>query len=368
MKNQITPRDIELLSAYLDNQLSSKDRARLEARLVQDPELKKTLQDLDRTRQLLHQLPRYRAPRNFYLKPEMVRATPRPKLAPVFGVITAVASVLLAIMLVGNQLVIPASQVALAPAQELPSQASTVQQEIARSLPPAEVPTEALPVAAMGAPAMPTDTPFTPPEPTTQLLPPTPTTIYLYAFPPTATSEAGRSIAGMPTETPTLSCEDYYGTEPLPSLPDTYYCPTATPTESEILESMLAPETLTETPTASLEPSGTASPSDTPTPTETPTPTASPTPTATPLPSSTATALPALKMVPPAASDNSGLLATPTTLVGEAVPSAATPTEVPQTSPGPSMLSYILLSAEISLAVIAVIAGFIAIILRIKAH
>ena len=65
MKNQITSRDIERLSAYLDNQLDGKERARLEERLIADRELRRELQELEKTRLLLRELPRLRAPRNF---------------------------------------------------------------------------------------------------------------------------------------------------------------------------------------------------------------------------------------------------------------------------------------------------------------
>ena len=65
-------RDIELLSSYLDGQLSSTDAARLEARLRTDPEMRSVLHDLRGARSLLRQLPMRKAPRNFTLTPKMV--------------------------------------------------------------------------------------------------------------------------------------------------------------------------------------------------------------------------------------------------------------------------------------------------------
>ena len=374
MNNQITSRDIELLSAYLDNQLSSKDRASIEARLTVEPELRKELQSLDQARQLLHQLPRYRAPRNYYLKPEMIRPARTLKLAPIFGVVSAVASVLLAVVIIGSRLVTTASPVAMSPAAAIPTETITFQQEIARSAPAAESPTEAAPLIAMGAPAMDTPTPFVPPAETGEEQAPTPTTIYLYAYPPTSTSEAGMSIAGIMVATPTVSCEENYDTEPRLDLPDYYYCPTVTPSQLGIFESMPVQATQTQTLTSSPEPSGTPAPTDTPTatdtpsPTETPTPSSTPAPSATPTPFYTSTSLPALKAVPPSALDNYGVITPTTPLLGAANPTTPVPEETPSPSSESSILSYILLSVEISLAVIVVIAGITAIILRIRAR
>ncbi|PWB54954.1 MAG: hypothetical protein C3F13_05740 [Anaerolineales bacterium] len=369
MKNQMTTRDIELLSAYLDNQLSSKDRAHLEARLTAEPELRKELQALDQTRQLLRQLPRHRAPRNYYLKPDMVtRPAQALKLAPIFGVVSAVASVLLALVMIGSRLATPTSQVALAPAQALPSEAITVQQEVARSAPAEESPTEAPPVVAMGAPILATSTPFAPPEGTELPGAPTPTTIYLFAFPPTSTPEAGMSIAGLPSEIPTLSCEEYYDTGPLPDLPALFYCPTPTTSFSELFESMPAQDALTPTLTTTPEHTATPYPTGTSTPTETPIPTDTPSPSATPTPFYTSTSLPALKSIPPAAADNTGVSSPAAPLLGVANPTTSAATEAPASSAGGSILSYVMLSAEISLAVIIVVAGILAIILRFRAR
>jgi uncharacterized membrane protein len=55
-------------------------------------------------------------------------------------------------------------------------------------------------------------------------------------------------------------------------------------------------------------------------------------------------------------------------LLGVVNPTTSVSTEVPTSSAGGSILSYVLLSAEISLAVIIVIAGILAIILRIRAR
>jgi hypothetical protein len=89
-------RDIELLSSYLDGQLSSADSARLEARLRTDPDLRSVLQDLRGARSLLRQLPMRKAPRNFTLTPKMVgKNPPLPRSYPVFKFTAALATILL---------------------------------------------------------------------------------------------------------------------------------------------------------------------------------------------------------------------------------------------------------------------------------
>jgi hypothetical protein len=62
-------RDLELLSAYLDNDLSDRERAALEQRLEHEDTLRITLVDLRETVALLRDLPRLKAPRNFTLDP-----------------------------------------------------------------------------------------------------------------------------------------------------------------------------------------------------------------------------------------------------------------------------------------------------------
>lgn len=62
-------RDLELLSAYLDGELSNSDRHVLEQRLAADGDLRRTLDELRATVRLVGSLPRLRAPRSFALDP-----------------------------------------------------------------------------------------------------------------------------------------------------------------------------------------------------------------------------------------------------------------------------------------------------------
>ena len=89
-------RDLELLSSYLDGQLSPSDSARLEKRVHADSNLRAVLEDLRGARSLLRQLPMRKAPRNFRLTPKMVgKNPPLPRSYPIFKFATTLASLLL---------------------------------------------------------------------------------------------------------------------------------------------------------------------------------------------------------------------------------------------------------------------------------
>ncbi len=102
----MNPRDLELLSAYLDGQLNSSDSARLESRLASDESLRAALDNLRATRSLLRQLPSRRAPHNFTLTPQMAGIKPpTPRAVPVFRFATAIATFLFVISFVVNGLI-----------------------------------------------------------------------------------------------------------------------------------------------------------------------------------------------------------------------------------------------------------------------
>lgn len=69
---QLTTREWEVLSTYLDNQISDHDRKILEARLKNEPKLALGLEELGSTCVVLRNSPKYRVPRNFILTPQMV--------------------------------------------------------------------------------------------------------------------------------------------------------------------------------------------------------------------------------------------------------------------------------------------------------
>jgi hypothetical protein len=95
----IPPQDYELLSAYLDGQLDSAERANLESRLVAEPVLQAALDDLRSTIQILRAAPQLTPPRSFTLDPARYRrAGPwwtQFRLMQTIGGLGALASVLL---------------------------------------------------------------------------------------------------------------------------------------------------------------------------------------------------------------------------------------------------------------------------------
>ena len=117
----------ELLSAYLDNQLSAGERARLEAQLATDPALRAELDALRQTVALVRDLPPVPIPRNFILPHKVVARSrpsrsPRPRgawAAPLLTAATAVVSLLFVVVLAGDLLLSRGVGSALVPAAEL---------------------------------------------------------------------------------------------------------------------------------------------------------------------------------------------------------------------------------------------------------
>jgi hypothetical protein len=359
MKNQIPLRDYELISAYLDNQLGSRDRARLEARMKANPELQNELHEMSKTRLLIRSLPKIRAPRNYYINAELgvkrVRQRQSMRLAPTFGIVSAIASILLVLVVFGDKLLTPSTQVALAPAPIITSETMALPEEAAQSGLSDASPTEIPPVAMMQAPASSSPIPPVSAEKIGVTGNATPTTIFLNAYPPTATPE---NVAGIMEENlaaGSLPCGEGYGSGPYPAPTDLYYCPTPFGTLAEPLLGMLP----VITPTPSMTPSPT--PTTTATPTFTPSPSPTSTPTETP---------PSIQSISPTtlAEDPSGLTAPAEgTDSSDTTPIESEPIERTTTVPNTSFIKYIVLAGEISLAAIAIIAGIAAIFLRFRA-
>ena len=125
-------RDAEMLSAYLDGQLSPADARRLQGRLTSEPDLKAALDDMRVAPRLVGKLPKRRAPRNFALTRQMrgVRA-PEPRAVPGLRFASLVAAALLLTSFAVNGLA-PVSPVGLAsapvPANAIEGGASTTEQ------------------------------------------------------------------------------------------------------------------------------------------------------------------------------------------------------------------------------------------------
>ncbi len=98
-------RDVEQISAFLDGKLPQDEAARLQMRIVADPELSSVYRQLSQTRTLLRKLPARRAPRNFTLTPKMAGVkAPAPRSFPLFRFVSVFASLLLVLTFAANGL------------------------------------------------------------------------------------------------------------------------------------------------------------------------------------------------------------------------------------------------------------------------
>ncbi|MCL5429166.1 MAG: hypothetical protein M1347_05100 [Chloroflexi bacterium] len=104
MSNGISARDLERISAFLDNALPPREQASFEQRMKTEPALARALADLDRTRALLRQAPHRRVPRTFALRSDMVP----PVRKAVFGgwmslnLVSAAATLVLVLVFAGD--------------------------------------------------------------------------------------------------------------------------------------------------------------------------------------------------------------------------------------------------------------------------
>ncbi|MCW5874362.1 MAG: hypothetical protein KIS88_06915 [Anaerolineales bacterium] len=94
------PRDLELLSAHLDGQLTPGEAEALLARLEREPALTAAFKQLQRTRTLLRRAPQRRLPRSFMLTPAMAGKPQRSGLGAWSGFNFASALAALALILV----------------------------------------------------------------------------------------------------------------------------------------------------------------------------------------------------------------------------------------------------------------------------
>ena len=366
MNNQLTARDYELISAYLDNQLSSKEREQFEARLKTEPALQKELQEINKTRMILRTLPKLKAPRNYYIKAATKRVSPRLRLAPVFGIISAVASVILILLIFGSTFFSNAGPIAMAPAPQEPSETIAVQSLPERSVAKEITPTIEPPAVMMQAPSIPAPSSTTTGEIAGETAAPTPTTIYIYAYPPTSTPEGEISMETEQTEA-AGNLNEVTGGGGLPPTPaEGTNQPTLPEEGSQILQGILS--SITPTPTITATPTSTITLM--PTLTETPTPTVTPTATASPTPTASETPEASLNLAPGSGIESTTQAPQAYPVAGVSSTTSSDQNQAGTSQPGPnfSFLHYLLLTIEISLATIAVIAGIIAVIMRFWAR
>ncbi len=104
MKKNLSPRDLENLSAYLDGELNAYSFNRMKNRIAHDPNLGAALDVLRETKSVLQHAPKRRAPRNFSITPQMLakstlvpRSTPVLNYAAIFAVLLLFFALLLPI-------------------------------------------------------------------------------------------------------------------------------------------------------------------------------------------------------------------------------------------------------------------------------
>jgi hypothetical protein len=112
MNNELSPKMWQLLSAYLDGQLNERDIRKADELLRQNDSTREALDMLRRTRVILRATPMRKAPRNFAIKPEMVKKPFIPPFTAVLRFSSAMAALLLVAVLAIDSLGLSAPMVA----------------------------------------------------------------------------------------------------------------------------------------------------------------------------------------------------------------------------------------------------------------
>ncbi len=163
-RKSLSARQQHLLMAYLDGELSPRERARFEATLASDPALQQALAEARGLKMALTQLPKVRAPRNFTLTPEQAaaRRSRRWAMPAAYRWAGAVAALLFVVAIVGGGLLTRNTQnmAALPPSQvermAAPETQVAGQPANADAQPQAAAPAAAAVPEALGGEASPT--------------------------------------------------------------------------------------------------------------------------------------------------------------------------------------------------------------------
>ncbi len=143
MSSQLSSRDQEQISAYLDGALSPRDFEQLKTRLNAESELAAALQEMQRTRAALRRAPQRRVPRSFAVTQKMVGAQRTSLFSgwTSFNLVSAVATLLLAFVLIGDFSVNGLPIAVGAPASEAPQalMAEAATDKAAQATPEAEL-------------------------------------------------------------------------------------------------------------------------------------------------------------------------------------------------------------------------------------
>lgn len=308
----------EMLSVYIDGELPSRDRAKVEEHLAECDDCTWELETLRQTVDLVGGLPKVPVPRAF-----TIHEAPRPRRVGLFQArwaytylkgATALAAALLILVLAGDALFqFQRITTGFAPAKELAAPAAAPTVVAMQEAPPAPteariLPEEALEEAEGGAYAEVAPSPL--PGEETKALASVPTPTVPAARDGRFAAPAGTTATPLVTPAPPMGKAEATGT-PLPSVA----------MEAPAEEAPEAPAALAVAPTATPQPQATA----TPMPAE-PLALAGGAPSATPQPQMTATSIPVVPLAPPSA-----ITATPIPLATPTATSTATP--VPTATP-----------------------------------
>ena len=99
MKVKERSRDWSGLSAYIDGELTDREKAMLEQRLQEDPQLRDELNQLKITRSMLRSLPIRKVPHSFALTPDMVKNQKKSAWLPLFNYTSAISAVIAIVLL-----------------------------------------------------------------------------------------------------------------------------------------------------------------------------------------------------------------------------------------------------------------------------
>jgi len=104
MRKVLSSKDWELISSYLDDELTPREKVRVEERLNTRSEYREALEGLQRTKAILHKAPVHKVPRNFTLTAAMVPPLKAPRWTFTMQWSSAVAA-LVAVFMFAYQLV-----------------------------------------------------------------------------------------------------------------------------------------------------------------------------------------------------------------------------------------------------------------------
>ncbi len=99
MRKKLSLRELQLLSAYLDGEISKKDQRHVERLLSDHPAATSSLEKLRQVKDVIKLLPIHKVPRNFTITTGEVSRSLIPDLAGVLRYASAVSAVLLAVVL-----------------------------------------------------------------------------------------------------------------------------------------------------------------------------------------------------------------------------------------------------------------------------